>query len=84
MSAAPFSATGERSFPGTGRQAFILPPALCYQTRRRIIIVGVTGISKRATQQLRADVRKRQQSDGSCIAVTVKAALPERPQQARR
>ncbi|ENC44137.1 hypothetical protein ECP029991710_5496 [Escherichia coli P0299917.10] len=40
MSAAPFSATGARSFPGAGRQAFILPPARRHQARRRIIIVG--------------------------------------------
>nr|QIC02822.1 Hypothetical protein p396_00019 [Escherichia coli O25b:H4-ST131] len=42
MSAAPFSATGARSFPGADRRAFILPPALCHQARKRIIIVGTS------------------------------------------
>ena len=40
-SARPLSAPPARGlFPGTGRRAFILPPALCHQARRRIIIVG--------------------------------------------
>ncbi|AOT35719.1 hypothetical protein FORC31_p471 (plasmid) [Escherichia coli] len=40
MSAAPFSATARGLFPARADGHFILPPALCHQARRRIIIVG--------------------------------------------
>ena len=38
----PFQRHRRAVFPGADRRAFILPPALCHQARKRIIIVGTS------------------------------------------
>nr|ACK98889.1 conserved hypothetical protein [Klebsiella pneumoniae]ANC58580.1 hypothetical protein [Escherichia coli]ANC59633.1 hypothetical protein [Citrobacter freundii]AZM66459.1 hypothetical protein [Escherichia coli] len=60
MSAAPFSATGVLSFPGAGRQAFILPPARRLQARRQIIISG-HGYKQTCRATAPRECRRRQQ-----------------------